>query len=101
MATQTATEAALIEQMFRTATTIRRFEEMVADLVNLRTMEGIAHLSIGQEAVASAVCTRRPSRRAIRPGPARGQPGACLPAEQRDDRRRGAGSGESLTRCRV
>ncbi len=30
MARQTATDATLIEQMFRTATTIRRFEEMVA-----------------------------------------------------------------------
>ncbi len=56
MATQTSTDAALIEQMFRTSTTIRRFEETVADLVNMRRMEGIAHLSIGQEAVASAVC---------------------------------------------
>ena len=56
MATQATTDAALIEQMFRTATTIRRFEETVADLVSMRRMEGIAHLSIGQEAVASAVC---------------------------------------------
>ncbi len=56
MATQTTIDAALIEQMFRTATTIRRFEETVADLVNMRRMEGIAHLSIGQEAVATAVC---------------------------------------------
>ena len=56
MATRTTTDAALFEQMFRTATTIRRFEETVADLVSMRRMEGIAHLSIGQEAVAAAVC---------------------------------------------
>jgi 2-oxoisovalerate dehydrogenase E1 component len=56
MAAQTTTDSALIEQMFRTATTIRRFEETVADLVTMKRMEGIAHLSIGQEAVASAVC---------------------------------------------
>ena len=46
----------LIERMFTTATTIRRFEETVADLVSMRRIEGIAHLSIGQEAVAVAVC---------------------------------------------
>ncbi|MGA7670857.1 MAG: hypothetical protein WBW04_10585 [Nitrolancea sp.] len=101
MARQTATDATLIEQMFRTATTIRHFEEMVADLVNMRSMEGIAHLSIGQEAVASAVCTRRPARRALRSRPVRGYPGAPLPTEHGDDHRGGISVGKSVTRCRV
>ena len=56
MTTTATTNTALIEGLFRTATTIRRFEETVADLVTMRRMEGVAHLSTGQEAVASAVC---------------------------------------------
>jgi len=56
MATQVTIDAALVERMFRTATTIRRFEETVSDLIDMRRIEGIAHLSIGQEAVATAVC---------------------------------------------
>ncbi|HET9014455.1 MAG TPA: thiamine pyrophosphate-dependent enzyme [Thermomicrobiaceae bacterium] len=56
MASRDAADRDLRESLFRTATTIRRFEETVADLVTTRRMEGVAHLSIGQEAVASAVC---------------------------------------------
>jgi pyruvate dehydrogenase E1 component alpha subunit len=53
---RTDVDATLIERMFTTAITIRRFEETVADLVAMRRIEGIAHLSIGQEAIAVGVC---------------------------------------------
>jgi acetoin:2,6-dichlorophenolindophenol oxidoreductase subunit alpha len=43
---------ALLETMWR----IRAFEERVLELVSSRQMEGLIHLSIGQEAVAAGVC---------------------------------------------
>jgi pyruvate dehydrogenase E1 component alpha subunit len=43
---------ALLETMWR----IRAFEERVLELVSNRQMEGLIHLSIGQEAVAAGVC---------------------------------------------
>jgi len=44
-------------RLFATMTAIRRFEETVWDLYRRGEMPGLAHLSIGQEAVAAGVCS--------------------------------------------
>ena len=49
---ETAAALVLFKEMYR----IRRFEEHVAELYGRAKIPGIAHLSIGQEAVAVGVC---------------------------------------------
>jgi pyruvate dehydrogenase E1 component alpha subunit len=44
-------------QMYRHMLAIRLFEERVNDLYTRALMPGIAHLSIGEEAVAVGVCS--------------------------------------------
>ena len=44
------------DRLYRTARTIRRFEERVVDLVNANEIAGVTHEYVGQEAVASGVC---------------------------------------------
>jgi 2-oxoisovalerate dehydrogenase E1 component len=56
MAANVTAERALIEQLYTTAATIRRFEEAVRDLLEMGKLDGAVHLSIGQEAVAAGVC---------------------------------------------
>lgn len=49
------------EQLYRTMRTIRRFEELVVELVNANEIPGVTHEYVGQEAVAAGVCaTLRP-----------------------------------------
>jgi TPP-dependent pyruvate/acetoin dehydrogenase alpha subunit len=43
--------------LYRTMRTIRRFEERVVDLVNANEIAGVTHEYIGQEAVATGVCS--------------------------------------------
>lgn len=57
MAAISTADRALVEQLFSTAVTIRRFEEAVRDLLEMGKLDGFVHLSIGQEAVAAGVCT--------------------------------------------
>src|SRR5579872_7309586 len=45
-----------VMQMFRQMTTIRMFEERVMELYRRTLIPGIAHVSIGQEAVPVGVC---------------------------------------------
>jgi acetoin:2,6-dichlorophenolindophenol oxidoreductase subunit alpha len=45
-----------LRQMYRQMVTIRKFEEAVWELYTSATMPGLAHLYIGQEAVAVGVC---------------------------------------------
>lgn len=56
MAANVTAERALIEQLYNTAATIRRFEEAVRDLLDMGKLDGAVHLSIGQEAIAAGVC---------------------------------------------
>lgn len=49
-------ELGLFVQMYRTMRRIRRFEEVVADLVAKGEVRCPCHLYIGQEAIATAVC---------------------------------------------
>ena len=44
-------------QLYRQMVTIRQFEEQVMDLYNRTIIPGIAHVSIGQEAVPVGVCS--------------------------------------------
>jgi TPP-dependent pyruvate/acetoin dehydrogenase alpha subunit len=46
----------VIEDLYRTMRTIRRFEERVVDLVNANEIAGVTHEYVGQEAVATGVC---------------------------------------------
>jgi acetoin:2,6-dichlorophenolindophenol oxidoreductase subunit alpha len=46
----------MIEDLYRTMRTIRRFEERVVDLVNANEIAGVTHEYVGQEAVATGVC---------------------------------------------
>jgi len=43
-------------QLYRTMRTIRRFEELVVELVNANEIAGVTHEYVGQEAVATGVC---------------------------------------------
>lgn len=52
-----STEAAKYLQMYRTMQAIRLFEEQVNDLYTRALMPGLAHLYIGEEAVATGVCS--------------------------------------------
>src|SRR6202521_2222786 len=52
----TGAETGLWLRMFRQMTTIRLFEEQVNDLYTRALMPGLAHLYIGEEAVAVGVC---------------------------------------------
>jgi pyruvate dehydrogenase E1 component alpha subunit len=45
-----------VEQLYRTARTIRRFEEVVEELTAVNEIPGTVHLYIGEEAVATGVC---------------------------------------------
>ena len=56
MAIDTSTDIELTRDLYRTAFTIRRFEEAVRDLLQMGRLDGFAHLSIGHEAVAVGVC---------------------------------------------
>ena len=56
MAANVTKDRALIEQLYITAATIRRFEESVRDLLEMGKLDGFVHLSIGQEAIAAGVC---------------------------------------------
>ena len=56
MTAATATDRQLIRSLYTTAFTIRRFEEAVRDLLEMGRLDGLAHLSIGHEAVAAGVC---------------------------------------------
>jgi pyruvate dehydrogenase E1 component alpha subunit len=49
-------EAAQSLRMYRQMMTIRLFEESVNDLYTRALMPGLAHLYIGEEAVAVGVC---------------------------------------------
>ena len=44
-------------KIYREMVTIRQFEEQVMDLYNRTLIPGIAHVSIGQEAVPVGVCS--------------------------------------------
>jgi pyruvate dehydrogenase E1 component alpha subunit len=46
----------VIESLYRTMRTIRRFEERVVELVNANEIAGVTHEYVGQEAVATGVC---------------------------------------------
>src|SRR5438045_4897563 len=46
----------MLEDLYRTMRTIRRFEERVVDLVNANEIAGVTHEYVGQEAVATGVC---------------------------------------------
>jgi pyruvate dehydrogenase E1 component alpha subunit len=46
----------MIDDLYRTMLTIRRFEERVVDLVNADEIAGVTHEYVGQEAVAAGVC---------------------------------------------
>jgi acetoin:2,6-dichlorophenolindophenol oxidoreductase subunit alpha len=56
-AAQPAISAELALAMYRDMTTIRLFEEQVNDLYRGAKMPGLAHLYIGEEAVAVGVCS--------------------------------------------
>ena len=51
------TALALRLELYRTMLLVRRFEERVVDLYSRAVIPGIAHVSIGQEAVAVGVCS--------------------------------------------
>jgi acetoin:2,6-dichlorophenolindophenol oxidoreductase subunit alpha len=56
------TSAARIEQwlrMFRRMVAIRPFEEQVNELYTRALMPGLAHLYVGEEAVAVGICEAR------------------------------------------
>ena len=55
--------AAKLLRMYRQMLTIRLFEEQVNDLYTRALMPGLAHLYIGEEAVAVGVCEALRSRR--------------------------------------
>jgi pyruvate dehydrogenase E1 component alpha subunit len=46
----------VIDDLYRTMRTIRRFEERVVELVNANEIAGVTHEYVGQEAVATGVC---------------------------------------------
>src|SRR5438045_7803381 len=46
----------MLEDLYRTMLTIRRFEERVVELVNANEIAGVTHEYVGQEAVATGVC---------------------------------------------
>lgn len=46
----------MIEDLYRTMRTIRRFEERVVDLVNANEIAGVTHEYVGEEAVATGIC---------------------------------------------
>ena len=56
MAIDTSIDVELTRELYRTAFTIRRFEEAVRDLLQMGRLDGFAHLSIGHEAVATGIC---------------------------------------------
>ena len=56
MITDAANEHARELRMYRTMVTIRAFEERVNDLYTRALMPGLAHLYLGEEAVATGVC---------------------------------------------
>src|ERR1700733_670506 len=51
-----STESAMMDELYRTMRTIRRFEERIVDLVNANEIAGVTHEYVGQEAVATGVC---------------------------------------------
>jgi acetoin:2,6-dichlorophenolindophenol oxidoreductase subunit alpha len=55
-ATQTRVDAELALELYRRMVVIRLFEEQVNDLYRGAKMPGLAHLYIGEEAVAVGVC---------------------------------------------
>ncbi|MEZ4523260.1 MAG: dehydrogenase E1 component subunit alpha/beta [Thermomicrobiales bacterium] len=56
MAVDTGVSAEQARDLYTTAFTIRRFEESVRDLLEMGKLDGLAHLSIGHEAVPTGVC---------------------------------------------
>src|ERR1051326_2069278 len=56
IATVSGIDAALALRMYRRMLTIRLFEEQVNDLYTRALMPGLAHLYIGEEAIAVGVC---------------------------------------------
>jgi TPP-dependent pyruvate/acetoin dehydrogenase alpha subunit len=50
-------EGGLLTRMYRQMLTIRRFEEAIEDVYKRGLMPGLAHLYIGEEAVAVGVCS--------------------------------------------
>ncbi len=52
-----ALEKSLVLDMYRTMLTIRRFEETAIELFSKALIPGLIHLSIGQEAVATGICS--------------------------------------------
>jgi TPP-dependent pyruvate/acetoin dehydrogenase alpha subunit len=46
----------MIDELYRTMRTIRRFEERIVDLVNANEIAGVTHEYVGQEAVATGIC---------------------------------------------
>jgi pyruvate dehydrogenase E1 component alpha subunit len=52
----------MLTQMYRQMMTIRRFEEAIHDVYRRGLMPGLAHLYIGQEAVATGVCAALESK---------------------------------------
>jgi acetoin:2,6-dichlorophenolindophenol oxidoreductase subunit alpha len=44
-------------EQYRTMRTIRRFEERVVDLVNANEIAGVTHEYVGQEAIATGICS--------------------------------------------
>jgi pyruvate dehydrogenase E1 component alpha subunit len=46
----------MLDNLYRTMRTIRRFEERIVDLVNANEIAGVTHEYVGQEAVATGIC---------------------------------------------
>jgi TPP-dependent pyruvate/acetoin dehydrogenase alpha subunit len=46
----------MLDSLYRTMRTIRRFEERIVDLVNANEIAGVTHEYVGQEAVATGIC---------------------------------------------
>ena len=46
-----------MNELYRTMRVIRRFEERTVDLVNANEIAGVTHEYVGQEAVATGVCS--------------------------------------------
>jgi pyruvate dehydrogenase E1 component alpha subunit len=46
----------MLDDLYRTMRTIRRFEERIVDLVNANEIAGVTHEYVGQEAVATGIC---------------------------------------------
>ena len=60
-------EAETLVRMYRQMVAIRLFEERANDLYTRALMPGLAHLYIGEEAVAVGICAGAPARATTSP----------------------------------